>query len=46
MTLHPTLKIYSFDENLNDVLKSCETELLLRYFNPDDCTVKIRYYDS
>ena len=46
MTLHPTLKIYPFDESLNDVLQSCETDLLLRYFNSVDFTVKIRYYDS
>ena len=44
--MHPTLKIYLFDESLNDVLQSCETDLLLRYFNSDDFTVKIRYYDS
>ena len=38
--------VASFDESLNDVLQPCEMDLLLRYFNSDDFTVKIRYYDS
>ena len=35
-----------FDEGLNDVLQSCDMDVLLRYFDLGDFTVKIRYYDS
>ena len=38
--------VASFDESLNDVLQWCEMDLLFRYFDSDDFTVKIRYYDS
>ena len=40
------LPVVSFDESLNDVLQSCEMELLLRYFDSDNFTVKICYYNS
>ena len=56
MALRPTLLIDSlkksdcfvvcFNESLNDVLQSCEIDLLLRYFDFDDFTVKICYCDS
>ena len=57
MAFYPSLRVYwlipltklpvvSFDESLNDVLQSCEMELLLRYFDSDNFTVKICYYNS
>ena len=41
MALHPTLMVYPSDESLNDILQSCEIDLLLRYFDSDGITVKI-----
>ena len=38
--------VVSFDESLNDALQSCEMDLLLRYFDSNDFTVKIHCYDS
>ena len=38
--------VVSFDESLNDVLRSCEIDLLLRCFDSEGFAVKIRYYDS
>ena len=46
MALHPTLMVYPSDESLNDILQSCEIDLLLRYFDSDGITVKITYCDS
>ena len=38
--------VLSLNESLNDVLQSCEIDLLLRYFYSDDFTVKIWPYYS
>ena len=38
--------VVSFDESLNHVLQSSEIDLLLRYFDSDNFTVKIRCHDS
>ena len=38
--------VVSFDESLNNFVKSCGRVLLLRYSDSDDFTVKFCYYDS
>ena len=38
--------MYSFDESLNDVTQTTEMELHVRYWDPIENRVKVRYYDS
>ena len=38
--------IVSFDESLNKVTQNCEMDLLLRFFDPLDERVKVRFFDS
>ena len=38
--------MYSFDESLNDVTQTTEMDLHVRYWDPIENRVKVRYYDS
>ena len=38
--------VYSFDESLNDVTQTTEMDLYVRYWDPIENRVKVRYYDS
>ena len=40
------LYVICFDKSLNDVAQSCQMNVLIRYFDSVDRTVKMRYLDS
>ena len=38
--------VISFDESLNDYAQNCQMDILIRYFDHVENTVKVRYLDS
>ena len=41
-----TYVVVGFDESLNKITQTCQMDLVLRYWDPVDLRVKVRYWDS